>query len=93
MEILKVRLSTAAYRERNLFIESEQDRKSYEEKSKISNRSVSGRPGSAVSVSGGKRQTPQTPPTKASQNRRASMQEKKDTTSTSKTTPASKEPS
>ncbi|MFQ7109308.1 MAG: hypothetical protein ACLRP4_05655 [Dialister invisus] len=53
MEILKVRLSTAADRERNLFIESEQDRKSYEEKSKISNMSVSGRPGSAVSVSGG----------------------------------------
>ena len=52
MEMLKVRLSTAADRERNLFIESEQDRKSYEEKSKISNMSVSGRPGSAVSVSG-----------------------------------------
>ena len=52
MEMLKVRLSTAADRERNLFIESEQDRKSYEEKSKISNRAVSGRPGSAVSVSG-----------------------------------------
>ena len=52
MEILKVRLSTAADRERNLFIESEQDRKSYEEKGKISNRSVSGGPGSAVSVSG-----------------------------------------
>lgn len=34
MEMLKVRLSTAADRERNLFIESEQDRKSYEEKAK-----------------------------------------------------------
>ena len=41
----------------------------------------------------GKRQKPQTVPMKASQNRQASMQEKKDMTSKSKRTPASKEPS
>ena len=40
----------------------------------------------------GKRQTPQTPPISASQNRQASMQEKKDTTSKSKEIPISREP-
>ncbi len=43
-------------------------------------------PGSAVTVSGGKGKQTQTPPTKALQNRQASMQEKKDTTSSQNNT-------
>ncbi len=78
---------------RNLTIESEQDKKNYKETGKTTGLSISYTPGSAVSVSGGKGKQTQTPSTKVSQNRQASTQEKKDTISKSKTTPALKEPS
>ena len=93
-EIFQVRMiTTAADIGRNPTIESEQDKKNYKETGKTSGLSVSYTPGSAVSVSGGKGQTPRTPLTKVSQNRQVSTRDKKDTISKSKTTPASKEPS
>jgi len=92
-EIFQVRMiTTAADIGRNPTIESEQDKKNYKETGKTSGLSVSYTPGSAVSVSGGKRQKPQTPPIPASQNRQASTQEKKDTISKSKEIPISREP-
>ena len=85
----------------NLSIESLQDSHTYHSRDKESGihlqRDITARPDTGKKkmddsyFSIGKKTDTQTPPISASQNRQASMQEKKDTTSKSKTTPASKE--